>query len=114
MACVPIERLTTRHVYANRWLSLREDRIRHPDGHEGIYSVVDKADFALVVPWDGERVWLVEQERYPVGARFWEFPQGTADDGPAPPPPELARAELAEETGLRTRELTHLGHMVTI
>ncbi len=29
--------------------------------------MVDKADFALVVPWDGQRVWLVEQER--AGAR---------------------------------------------
>lgn len=29
---------------------LREDEIRRPDGSEGIYSVVDKPAYALVMP----------------------------------------------------------------
>ena len=100
--------LSSREVYRNRWLSLREDRIRRPDGSDGLYSVVDKADFALVIPAERDGFHLVEQYRYPVGGRFWEFPQGT---GTAATPEDLARAELAEETGFRAGSLERLGHL---
>lgn len=103
-----IEQLSSREVYRNPWLSLREDRVRRPDGSEGLYSVVDKPDFALVIPAEGDGFHLVEQYRYPVGGRFWEFPQGT---GTASSPEALARAELAEETGLRAGSLERLGHL---
>jgi 8-oxo-dGTP pyrophosphatase MutT (NUDIX family) len=55
--------------------------------------------------------WLVEQFRYPVGRRAWEFPQGTWTAGSDGSAEELARAELAEETGLRAGSLRHLGHL---
>lgn len=102
------DQLSTREIYRNRWLSLREDRIRRPDGSDGVYSVVDKPDFALVIPAERDGFHLVEQFRYPVGGRFWEFPQGT---GGAADPEALARAELAEETGLRAGSLARLGHL---
>src|SRR6267142_354910 len=95
-----IRRLGSRRVYANRWMTLREDDIERPDGSTGIYAVVDKPDFALVIPVERDGFHLVEQYRYPVGGRYWEFPQGTAPDGAEPEPVALARAELAEETGL--------------
>ena len=94
--------MSTREVYRNRWMTVREDEIRRPDGSTGIYSVVDKPDFALVIPAEPDGFHLVEQYRYPVGGRYWEFPQGTAAGGAAADArPTLARAELAEETGLR-------------
>ena len=86
-----IARVSTREVYRNRWLSLREDRIRLADGTDGIYSVVDKPDFALVIPAERDGFHLVEQYRYAVGGRFWEFPQGT---GSAATPADLAREVL--------------------
>jgi len=49
-----IERVGSREVYRNRWMRVREDDVRFPDGATGIYSVVEKPDFALVIPWDGE------------------------------------------------------------
>ena len=103
-----IEQVSSREVYRNPWLSLREDAIRRPDGSAGVYSVVDKPDFALVIPAEPDGFHLVEQFRYPVGGRFWEFPQGT---GGAADPEALARAELAEETGLRAGSLVPLGHL---
>jgi 8-oxo-dGTP pyrophosphatase MutT (NUDIX family) len=107
-----IARLGSREVYRNHWMRVREDDVRFADGSSGIYGVVEKADFALVIPWDGEGFYLVEQYRYPVEDRFWEFPQGSWDDRVAGRPPEdLARTELEEETGLRTGRLTHLGHL---
>jgi 8-oxo-dGTP pyrophosphatase MutT (NUDIX family) len=100
-----------RVVYANPWISVREDVVRRADGSTGIYGVVDKAHFALVVPRGVGGVWLVQQFRYPVGRRAWEFPQGTWGHGASGSPEDLARAELAEETGLRAGSLTRLGHL---
>ncbi|BAX93824.1 NUDIX domain-containing protein [Mycobacterium shigaense] len=104
-----IERVATREIYRNPWLVLREDDIRRPDGSPGIYSVVDKPHYALVVPYDGRRFRLVEQFRYPVGARRWEFPQGAAPDHAHLEPFELAARELREETGLRASSFEILG-----
>ena len=106
-----VEQIASRLVYRNRWLSLREDRVRRPDGSDGLYSVVDKPDFALVIPAEEDGFHLVEQYRYPVRGRYWEFPQGTATAGAARTPEELARAELAEETGLRAGRMRLLGHL---
>ncbi len=104
-----IERLASREIYRNPWLVLREDDIRRPDGSPGIYSVIDKPTYALVMPYDGQRFRLVEQFRYPIGARRWEFPQGTAPDLVDAEPAQLAERELREETGLRATSFEALG-----
>lgn len=100
---------STREVYANPWMTLREDTFRRADGAGGVYGVVDKPDYALVVALDGDRLAMVEQYRYPLGLRRWEFPQGTAPDRAAMPAPELAARELREETGLTAATWTYLG-----
>lgn len=105
----PIERLSTREVYRNNWMTVREDGIRRPDGSHGIYGVVDKPAYALVIPLDGDRLHLVEQYRYPLGLRRWEFPQGTAPDLAELDPLDLAARELREETGLVAGSLVDLG-----
>ncbi|MER7077020.1 ADP-ribose pyrophosphatase YjhB, NUDIX family [Saccharopolyspora antimicrobica] len=104
-----MEQTSSREVYANPWMSVREDGVRRADGSEGIYGVVDKPGYALVIPLDGDRLHLVEQYRYPLGLRRWEFPQGTAPDRLDVPPAELAARELREETGLRAANLVDLG-----
>lgn len=88
---------------------MREDRIERADGSEGIYSVVDKPPFAIVVAHDAGMLHLVQQFRYPVGSRQWELPQGTLEDKENVGPLEIARTELAEETGLAASEMTYLG-----
>ena len=104
-----IDRVASREVYRNNWLTLREDDIRRPDGSPGVYAVVDKPTYALVIPRDGDRFHLVEQFRYPLGMRCWEFPQGTAPDRQHLDPTELAVRELREETGLRAASMERLG-----
>jgi 8-oxo-dGTP pyrophosphatase MutT (NUDIX family) len=104
-----MRQLSTRQVYANPWMVVREDQIRREDGSDGIYGVVDKPDFALIVPLDGNRLHLVEQFRYTLGMRRWEFPQGTAPNLEDADPIELARRELREETGLRAGQLVQIG-----
>ena len=108
-----METTSTREVYRNAWMSVREDGVVLPDGQPGLYGVVDKPDFALVVPREDDgSLWLVEQYRYPVQRRSWEFPQGSwPASGHAGGPAELARAELREETGLLAGRLDHLGRL---
>jgi 8-oxo-dGDP phosphatase len=92
-------------------MTLREDEIQLPDGSTGIYAVVDKPTYALVIPQDGDRFHLVEQFRYPLGLRRWEFPQGTAPDREHLEAGELAARELREETGLRAQSMVVLGQL---
>jgi ADP-ribose pyrophosphatase len=105
-----ITTLATREIYRNQWLSLREDKILRSNGKEGIYSVVDKDDCAIILPIENGRVWLVEQFRYTIQERALELPQGgwetEIDD-----PEKLARGELREETGLHAAEMSYLGFL---
>jgi 8-oxo-dGTP pyrophosphatase MutT (NUDIX family) len=106
-----VERVDSRIVYQNPWMVVREDQVRRPDGSLGIYGVVDKPDFALVLPRWQRGFWLVEQFRYPIGRRAWEFPQGSWGRDAGGDQVALAGQELAEETGLSASSITHLGHL---
>jgi len=106
-----IKTLSSREIYRNRWMTLREDKIRRADGSEGIYGVVTKPDFALIIPREDGAFHLVEQFRYTVQARFLEFPQGTWEDRPEATPEEVAAGELREETGLVAGRMTYVGHL---
>jgi 8-oxo-dGTP pyrophosphatase MutT (NUDIX family) len=102
---------SSREVYRNPWTRVREDVIEHADGSSSVYGVVERPDFALVLPAERDGFWLVEQYRHPIGRRTWEFPQGTWTAGSDGSAEELARTELAEETGLRAARLDHLGRL---
>lgn len=103
-----ITTLSSREIYRNPWMRLREDEILRSNGQRGIYGVVEKDECAIIVPIDGDRIWLVEQFRYTIQERAVELPQGgwerSIDD-----PEELARGELKEETGLHAEKMIYLG-----
>jgi 8-oxo-dGTP pyrophosphatase MutT (NUDIX family) len=106
-----IRRLAGREVYRTPWMTVREDEVEFPSGLRGTFSVVDKTDFVTVLPFTDGGFWLVQQYRYPVASREWEFPQGGWPDGQHGPPAELAAKELREETGFTAGRLTHLGRL---
>jgi 8-oxo-dGTP pyrophosphatase MutT (NUDIX family) len=107
-----MQTLSSRIVYQNRWMTVREDDIRRADGSDGIFGVVEKPDAALVIPVENGRVYMVQQYKYAVGARFWEFPQGTWEQTQQTYSIEdLARGELREETGLVATELEFLARI---
>ncbi len=106
-----MQTLGSRIVYQNRWMTVREDEIRRPDGSNGIFGVVEKPDAAMIIPIENGRVHMVQQFKYAVGARFWEFPQGTWEQGSNYTIEELARGELREETGLVATQLEFLARI---
>jgi 8-oxo-dGDP phosphatase len=65
----------------------------------------------VVIPAERGGFHLVEEYRYPVGRRSWSFPQGGFPHGKSGSPEELARLELAQETGLRAQRMDHLGRL---
>lgn len=103
-----ITTLSSREVYRNHWMRLREDEILRSNGKKGIFGVVDKDDAAIILPIDRGQVWLVEQFRYTIQERALELPQG-GWEMEVEDPEELARGELKEEMGLHAAEMTYLG-----
>ena len=98
-------------VYTDNWIRVRKDDIERGNGSRGTYTVVERRDFALIIPAERGGFHLVEEYRYPVGRRSWSFPQGSFPHGETGTPEELARLELAQETGLRAGNLTRLGSL---
>ena len=104
--------LSTRIAYSNPWTAVREDIIERPDGKEGLYGVVERGEFVVILPLhtDGQ-VTIIQQFRYPVGERLWELPMGMWETRENVDPIELALGELREETGLTAGEMVHAGTM---
>ncbi|MGA7508174.1 MAG: NUDIX hydrolase [Erwinia billingiae] len=105
-----IETLESKQIYCNRWMSLKEDRILRADGSEGLYSVIEKDDFVVVIPVENDEVYLVEQYRYPLGQRTTELPQGSWECAHDATPEDVARGELKEETGLSAGKIVYVGY----
>jgi 8-oxo-dGTP pyrophosphatase MutT (NUDIX family) len=106
-----LKTLASTVVYENAWFSVREDQVERPDGSRGIYSIVDRPDISLVIPVENDGFHMVEQYRYSIGSRSWEFPSGSLARGETGTPEELAAAELSEETGFTAGGLTKLGYL---
>ena len=104
---VPWKRLSTRPIYQNRWLSLREDLVELPNGRTTIYGVVSCGECVGVLPFlDPDTVLLVQQYRYVAGRPTWEMPTGGVHTGESVE--EAAQRELVEEVGHRAGRLTHV------
>ena len=100
---------TSRVVYDNPWIRVREDQVVRPDQAQGIYGVVEvKAPAVFVVALtEDDEVWLLTIERHTVG-RSVEIPAGGgAEDDLL----DGARRELAEEVGLAAGDWLELGRL---
>lgn len=104
----PWRTLSSREIYNNAWIRVREDAVVRPDGEQGIYGVVHFKNIAVgVLAVEDEHVYLVGQFRYPLNQYSWEIPEGGC--------PEnedtlcAAQRELEEETGLRAEKWEELG-----
>ena len=112
------KKLSSRIVYDNPWITVFEDHVLNPGGGENQYGHVHFKNRAIaIVPLDEDgNTWLVGQDRYTLGAYFWEVPMGGAADGEEPL--AAAKRELKEETGLTAEKWTkvmtlHLSNSIT-
>jgi 8-oxo-dGTP pyrophosphatase MutT (NUDIX family) len=90
-------------------MQLREDEFERESGSRGVYTVVDKPDFVVIIAIEGDDIYLVEQYRYTVGLRALEMPQGAWEGQYDVEPEKLAAGELKEETGLTAKSMTYVG-----
>jgi len=103
----PWQTLSTKTVYSNKWISLREDLVALPDGRTTISGVVTCSQCVGVLPFvDPQTVLLIQQYRYVARRVTWEMPTGGVHAGETID--AAAQRELAEEVGYRADRLTHV------
>jgi 8-oxo-dGTP pyrophosphatase MutT (NUDIX family) len=88
---------SSKSIYQNKWMQLREDIAELPDGRTTIYGVVTFGDCVGVLPFvDADHVVLCRQYRYIFGENHrWEMPTGGIKVGETPE--AAALRELQEE-----------------
>lgn len=101
----PWKTLSTREVYRNSWMRLREDIAEMPNGRTTIYGVCEFGQCVGVLPFvDDHHVILVRQYRYPARENHrWEMPTGGLRPGETLE--QAAQRELMEEAGYRANDL---------
>lgn len=104
---VPWKSASSRPVYENRWIRLREDVAVLPDGRTTLYGVVECAEAVGVLPFlDHDTVLMVGQYRYVAQDFYWEIPTGGHHAGETLE--EAVQRELAEEAGQEAGRLVKL------
>jgi len=104
----PWRTLSSRTVYKNPWITVREDQVLCPDGSPGIYGVVEtRIATGVVALTEDNQIYLVGQYRYPLNQYSWEIPEGGTDGQEAPL--VAIKRELKEEAGLEAAHWEQLG-----
>jgi 8-oxo-dGTP pyrophosphatase MutT (NUDIX family) len=113
-----LEPLAREEVHKGRIVHLTMDRVRFPDGDEGVVEFIRHRGAAAVVAFLDDpdlpdpRVLLVHQFRYAAGGDLYEVPAGMPDT-PEEPWERVAARELEEETGYRAGQLHYLSRIYT-
>jgi 8-oxo-dGTP pyrophosphatase MutT (NUDIX family) len=109
----PWQTVTSKIVYENPWIKVREDKVINPSGGDGIYGVVSFKNIAIgIVPVDQEGyTYLVGQYRYPLNEYSWEIPEGGGPVGIDIL--DSAKRELKEETGFTATKWTNISRIHT-
>src|SRR5258708_36412813 len=105
----PWKTLSSREIYQNKWMSLREDVAEMPNGQTTIYGVCTFSKCVGVLPFGGkDSVILVRQYRYVQRDDFrWEMPTGGIQPDQTPQlTPQLV---IDEEGGYYDGQLVAIG-----
>ena len=105
----PWKTLSSKQIYTNPWIKLREDAVITPAGTPGIYSVVSPHGVAtgVVALTDQNQIVLVGQYRYTTEVYSWEIPEGGSEKGEDPL--TAIKRELLEEAGYTATQWEPLG-----
>ena len=106
----PFTLISTKKVYENRWISVREDRVVRPGGKEGIFGVVTMNHGVTVIAIDhDDNVITTDEFAYALEKNSFEVVSGGMDHDESPL--ECAKRELKEETGYEATEWIDLGYI---
>ncbi|WP_114781466.1 NUDIX domain-containing protein [Botryobacter ruber] len=109
----PWTTLSSREIYENPWISVREDQVLNPKGGNGIYGVVSMKNKAIgIIPIDDEGyTYLIGQYRYALNEYCWEIPMGGGliEHDIL----ESAKRELQEETGFTAARWRNIARLHT-
>ena len=102
------ELIHSQPVFQGRAFSVRQDRVRLPDGKETTLDIVEHVGSVTILPVDAEgQVWFVRQYRHPAGREMLELPAGVLE--PEEDFGVCALRELREEIGMGAREICKIG-----
>ena len=102
--------IESEQIWRGKLLDVRRDRVRLPDGSEGVREYVTHPGAVVMIPiLDDGRIVFERQYRYPVGRVMLELPAGKIelDEDTL----VTAQRELYEETGYEAASWRHLGTM---
>ncbi len=104
----PYEILMSHPVYENVWLKLREDRVKHRNGHESTFGIVAMKPGVTVLPMDADgTVTLVREFKYALAETTLEAVSGAIESGETPE--QAGLREIGEEAGLVAAEWVDMG-----
>jgi len=104
----PWKIISTKRIYVNPWLKVREDKIIQPTGEKGIYGVIEISPAVGVIPIDDKgKIILLKHWRYPAKKISIEIPLGGINKNETPL--AAAKRELFEETGYKAKKWKFLG-----
>ncbi len=99
-------KLSSRTVFKSVRFNVLEDKVLRPDGSPGKYFIITSGPGVVVIPFDGEKIYMINQFRYAVQQRCWELPAGRAENKNYL---SQAKKELGEETGILAKKWNYLG-----
>lgn len=104
----PFRTLSSKIVYENPWMRVREDSVIRPDGTSGIYGVMESEDSVVILALNNlDEIYLIKSYSYPAEGWSWTLPGG---GGNGEDPEIAARRELVEETGIEASSWSTLGN----
>ena len=99
------EKVGSEVVYEGKIATVRVEKFRHDDGDVVEREMIEHPGAAVMLPLDGDRIWLVRQPREVVGEELLELPAGKLNGGEVL---DTAKRELREEIGRSAATWQHL------
>lgn len=93
--------------YERPFIKMTKETFVAPYGKNEVFYKIKKDDFVVILPMDGDHVFLVDTYRWAVDKKSLELSAGFIEKGETPL--LAAKREMKEETGISAKKFTYLG-----